>query len=129
MLVVDASLAVEMALDERGFTMFDVPMHAPALLWSESTSLVHELQWRGAITPALARAALEAMATAPIEAVSSPELCRQAWQVADELGWAKTYDAEYVALARLLGCPLVTLDLRLRRGARRLADVRTPTEV
>ena len=36
------------------------------------------------------------------------------------LGWAKTYDAEYVALAQLIGCRMVTLDARLRRGADRL---------
>jgi predicted nucleic acid-binding protein len=45
------------------------------------------------------------------------------------LGWAKTYDAEYVALARLLGCRLVTLDARLRRGADRLGFVISPDEL
>ena len=43
---------------------------------------------------------------------SPKRLGEEAWRVADELGWAKTYDAEYVALARLLDCRLVTLDLR-----------------
>jgi predicted nucleic acid-binding protein len=36
------------------------------------------------------------------------------------MGWAKTYDAQYVALARLLDCKLVTLDERLIRGIERL---------
>jgi predicted nucleic acid-binding protein len=45
------------------------------------------------------------------------------------MGWAKTYDAEYLALARLLGCRVVTLDLRLRRGADRLGLVVTPGEL
>jgi predicted nucleic acid-binding protein len=49
--------------------------------------------------------------------------------VADELGWAKTYDAEYVALAGLLGCLLVTLDARLRRSADRLGFVVSPSEL
>ena len=48
---------------------------------------------------------------------------------ADEMGWARTYDAEYVALARLLDCRLVTLDSRLRRGADRLGLVVSPTEL
>jgi predicted nucleic acid-binding protein len=52
-----------------------------------------------------------------------------AWQVADELAWAKTYDAEYVGLARLLRCRLVTLDARLRRGADRLGFVVAPHEL
>jgi len=55
--------------------------------------------------------------------MSSSELRREAWSVAYELGWARTYDAEYVALARLSGCRVVTLDARLRRGAARLGAV------
>jgi predicted nucleic acid-binding protein len=52
-----------------------------------------------------------------------------AWDLADRLGWAKTYDAEYVALARLLECRLVTLEPRLRRAANRLGFVVTPSEL
>lgn len=50
-------------------------------------------------------------------------------RIASELGWAKTYDAEYLALARLLDTRVVTLDLRLRRGAERLGLVVTPDEL
>jgi hypothetical protein len=53
----------------------------------------------------------------------------EAWRIADALGWAKTYDAEYVATARLLGCRMVTLDARLRRGADRLGFVVTVDEL
>jgi predicted nucleic acid-binding protein len=47
----------------------------------------------------------------------------------DAFGWAKTYDAEYVALAKLLDCRLLTVDGRLRRGADRLGFVITPAEL
>lgn len=59
------------------------------------------------------------MLAAPVQRHEPDELAREAWKVADELGWAKTYDANYVALARLLSCKLVTLDARMRRGTRR----------
>lgn len=52
-----------------------------------------------------------------------------AWQIAEDFGWAKTYDAEYVALAKELDCRLVTFDGRLRRGANRLGFVVTPAEL
>ena len=57
------------------------------------------------------------------------DLTSTAWQIADEFGWAKTYDAEYVALAKILDCRLVTLDARLRRGTDRLGFVVTPAEL
>jgi hypothetical protein len=50
-------------------------------------------------------------------------------RVADELGWAKTYDANYIAPARLLDARVVTLDARLRRGAGRTGLVIGPDEV
>ena len=64
------------------------------------------------------------------EYVLSPRaLGREAWRIADDLGWAKTYDAEYLALASLLGCRFVTLDARMRRGADRLGFVVSPSEL
>ena len=66
---------------------------------------------------------------APIRRRRPPRLHREAWKVADELGWAKTYDAEYVALARILRCPLLTIDARLKRGASRLVRVVGPADL
>ncbi|MCC6617833.1 MAG: hypothetical protein IT341_02200, partial [Chloroflexi bacterium] len=56
-------------------------------------------------------------------------LAREAWWVAEELGWAKTYDAEYVALARLRGARLLTRDERLRRSTERVVECIGPTEL
>jgi predicted nucleic acid-binding protein len=42
-------------------------------------------------------------------------LRRRAWEIADQLGWAETLDAEYVALTQLQADALVTLDGELVR--------------
>lgn len=52
-----------------------------------------------------------------------------AWRLAEDLGWAKTYDAEYVALAQLVDSPLVSIDERLRRGAGHVVRILGPAEL
>jgi predicted nucleic acid-binding protein len=129
-LVVDASLMVawstgthdldELAPDERC---------APALMWSEVCSVLHERTWRGDIPADHATRARVRIEQATVKPRTHPDLADEAWRIADELGWAKTYDAEYVALASLLDCLLVTIDARLRRGADRLGFVVGPGEL
>ena len=110
-----------------GFRLFGRErLAAPALLWSEASSVIHEMRWRAEISEPLASTAFGALLTAPVSRRAPPQLRREAWRVADELGWAKTYDAEYVALARILGCALFTIDDRLRRGAARMVEIVGP---
>ncbi len=124
MLVVDASVGVAASAVTDGFdALGDRALVAPALMWSEARSSVHELAWRGQIAAEDARATHDRLERCPVERRDPPELGAEAWRIADELGWAKTYDAEYVALANMLECRLVTLDARLRRGADRLGIV------
>jgi predicted nucleic acid-binding protein len=129
-LVVDASVAVPACLSSAGFSVLrDDDLAAPALLWSECVSVLHELRWRREITGDDADAARDALENGSVRPVEPPDLRDEAWRIADQLGWAKTYDAEYVAAARLLGCRMVTLDARLRRGADRLGFVVTVDEL
>jgi predicted nucleic acid-binding protein len=53
-------------------------------------------------------------------------LQRRAWDIADQLGWASTYDAEYVALTQLQADAFVTLDKEL---ARRVKGVVTTAKI
>jgi predicted nucleic acid-binding protein len=89
------------------------------------------LKYRGDISRALADQAFDRFASGGLGiGERRPDgLHRVAWRVASDFSWAKTYDAEYVALAELEDCKLVTLDMRLRRGADRLGLVVTPDEL
>ena len=130
MLVIDASVAIGASLTRDGFgriAAFDLV--APPLMWSEALSTLREHAWRGEISPALADASREFLLSAPVRRRAPREMFDEAWRVAEQLGWAKTYDAEYVALARVLDCRLLTRDERLRRGATRLVDVIGPAEL
>jgi len=103
---------------------------APPLLWSEVPSVLHELAFRSEISQELAEHALERFLEGKLGIVERrPDGLARTWQLAGEFGWAKTYDAEYLATAELLGCKLVTADARLRRGADRLGYVFTPAEL
>lgn len=129
-LVIDASAALYLLASEKGiepFATFDLV--SPALLWSEVTSVLNEMRWRRQLSPALARTAFDRMLASPIDRRTGDGLYREAREVAKTLGWAKTYDAEYVALARMLQVDLMSRDERLRRGAAGLVRVITPDEL
>ncbi len=130
MLVVDATVALRASAVANGFDELGAEeLAAPPLMWSEARSALHELAWRNEVTSDDAAATRDRLETCPVARRAPARLGEQSWRVADELGWAKTYDAEYVALARLLRCRVVTLDARFRRGAERLGIVVAPHEL
>lgn len=93
--------------------------------------MLHEMTFRRQISFDLAERGLVRFLSKKIEIAERrpDDLTMEAWRIAEEFGWAKTYDAEYVALAKLNDCRLVTIDGRLRRGADRLGFVLTPSEL
>jgi predicted nucleic acid-binding protein len=129
-LVIDASTAVDLCLAPDGFApLKGEDLLAPTLILSETLSVLHELRWRNDIPEEMARLALHRRAEMPVRIEQPTTLGEEAWRIADDFGWAKTYDAEYMALAQLNGCRLVTVDARLRRGTDRLGFVVTPAEL
>jgi predicted nucleic acid-binding protein len=130
MLVLDANVVVAACVEADGFAeLGDSELVAPPLMWSEVFSLTHEGVWRGELSGERAGLLLDRLEASPLRRQEPERLQHTAWQIADQLGQARTYDAEYVALAQILSCRLVTLDLRLRRGAERLGFVVTPAEL
>ena len=130
MIVLDASAAVQACLAADGFDLFgNEHLIAPVLFWSEASSALREMRWRKEISAALADIALERLLAAPVSPRSPKRLRREAWRVAEELGWMKTYDAEYVGLARTARCRLFTLDARLRRSAGRVVPFIGPGDL
>ena len=88
---------------------------APTLLRSQTLSALHEAVHRGELEPDVARDRLQRVNAIKIRLLGDAVLRRVAWKIADELGWAETYDAEYVALTQLQADAFVTLDAELAR--------------
>ena len=117
--VVDAGAVLQLAAEEAA-----VPdgheLLAPTLLRSQALSVTHAAVHAGELEPDVARARLHRVTRMPIRLLGDAVLRRRAWALADQLGWASTYDAEYVALTQLQADAFVTLDRQL---ARRLEGV------
>jgi predicted nucleic acid-binding protein len=88
---------------------------APMLLRSQTLSALHEAVHRGEIPSDVGLDRLARVWAIPIRLLGDAVLRRRAWKLADQLGWAETYDAEYLALTQLQADAFVTLDAELAR--------------
>lgn len=120
--VIDSSAALRMAEEgvevARGHELL-----APTLWRSQVLSRLHEAVHDGQLPEEAARDQLAYIGKLKMRLLGDAVLRRVAWEVADELDWASTYDAEYVALTRLQADALITLDGDLARRADRLVEI------
>jgi predicted nucleic acid-binding protein len=113
--VIDAGVAIQLAAEAVDVS----PEHellAPTLLRSETLSALHEAVARGEISAEVGLERHRLISQMPIRLLGDAVLRRRAWRVADQLGWDKTYQAEYVALTQLQADAFVTLDAELVRA-------------
>ena len=120
--VVHASAVLHLVREERPLAAGH-QLLAPTLLRSQVLSLLHEAVHRGKLAADEARARLARLARLPIRLLGDAVLRRRAWELADELGWPTTYDAEYLALTQLQADAFITADAKLARQARRAVTV------
>ena len=117
--VVDSGVVLRLAREAievpAGHTLL-----APTLLRSQTLSALHEAVHRGELSEDVARERLRVVGALPIRLLGDAVLRRRAWEVADELGWPETYNAEYVALTQLQADAFVTLDADLARQVKKL---------
>lgn len=88
----------------------EVQLVAPTLLRSQVLAALYGRVRAGELDRAEASRILDGIRGLRIRLLGDRVLQAKAWALADQLGWADTFDAEYVALTRLQADALVTTD-------------------
>jgi predicted nucleic acid-binding protein len=114
--VVDTSVVLHLAAEGLEVSR-EHELLAPTHLRSQALSTLHEAVLAGDLTAEAAREQLERVGKMKLRLLGDAVLRRVAWKLADRLGWASTYDAEYLALTQLQADAFVTLDAELARRA------------
>lgn len=124
--VIDAPAAIRLA--EAAWSGPD-QLLAPTLLRSQTLSQLHADVVAGRRDGADAFALLRRVDGLPVRLLGDRVLRRNAWRMADQLGWAQTEAAEFVALARLHGDALLSGAPHLYTGADALVRIVPVTDV
>jgi predicted nucleic acid-binding protein len=116
--VIDSSALVELLLQsERAPAVLqavgNTDMVAPDGINTEVLSTLRRFERIGKLPTKRARQAVEDLLDADVRRFSTLVLLPAVWELRADV---TAYDGCYVALARDLGCPLVTGDLRLSRA-------------
>ncbi|MBV8799012.1 MAG: type II toxin-antitoxin system VapC family toxin [Alphaproteobacteria bacterium] len=128
MLVIDASLAVEFALNtKRGVHATDMAfrsaaeLHAPHLIDVEVAHALRRFVLLREVEASVAHQALHDFEELPLHRYPHAVFLHRIWELRNALS---AYDAAYVALAEALHAPLYTCDARLSRSHGHRAEIR-----
>ena len=118
-LVVDAAVVVEVLLGTRrggkaAALLGGHDLLAPQHLTAEVASVFRGLSLGGHITEEQALRGFEEFRQLGVEQLPMDDLLSEVWAQRHNMA---AYDAMYVVLARVLGCQLLTLDVRLAKAA------------
>ncbi len=123
--VIDPGATLELAS-----SAVDVPpereLYAPTLWRSETLSAMYEAARRGDITEEEARRRLAYVNGLKIRLLGDAVLRRRAWELAQALDLGTTFRAEYVALAQLQRCTLVSTDETFLQRVAELVPTASP---
>ena len=95
---------------------------APTLVRSQALAALYEAARRGEISTGEGMERVTRLNSLKVRFLGDKVLQRQAWKVADRMGWESTYDAEYVALTTLQADVFITSDRELARAVLGLVE-------
>ena len=98
---------------------------APTLVRSQALTALYDAARRGEISAAEGLERVTRINSLKVRFLGDKVLQRQAWKVADQLGWETTYDAEFVALTQLQADAFVTSNRELARAVSGLVETKT----
>jgi predicted nucleic acid-binding protein len=96
---------------------------APNLIRSQALNLLLEAVRRGDLSEQRALEQHERLTETKMRLLGDRVSRRTAWKIACQQGWDSTYDAEYIAVAKLHAAALVTTDTALAAKAEGIVPV------
>lgn len=125
--VIGPDVALRLAGDEAVIAA-EHQLLAPTLLRSQMLSALYKAVRDGELTKKEAGRRLNYVRALRLRLLGDRVLQSVAWKIADQLGWADTFDAEYVALTQLQADAFITFDEELSRAVKGVVPL-APIEV
>lgn len=128
-IVCDASAIIALLLDSgadgqwAAAALSGADLAAPCLFGFETANIIRRQEVAGVVSSDQAAQAHADLLELAIEQWPYEVLAARAWELRLDLS---SYDAGYVALAELIGAPLVTLDKRIGRAPGVRCTISTP---